>query len=711
MQAILEQIAADPDQESLAPLTALVDALRPAKNIAPEHAGDRVRALIALLQARPGHAAALRHYLLSILSARRQTSLYTDVGILSDGGFFTELFRRLAYRVLPPALDQRYLVDCLDLVLPLPRDHLWIEAVPAEHWLALIALLQAAPDGALDAAGGPGAHALGRTETQLLQAIQILSYRISAIGTDSELIRIYTDIKSFESPFLMQNVELHRYLAAYIEDPDDTAGGTENPDHVFVMLDQCDAIVGTLRKLMLRLGTSIALTYRLVRLTQNIERLRILLALVNRHANAEQQKQPEQPEQHAQPDPPNAPPAGAPQKHRAALALGLQLIEAHNRKYAIKEVFRSNLNLLARNVTENASRTGEHYIAEDRPQYRAMLGSAAGAGVIIGFMAMLKLLTSYLHAAPLVEAFLFSMNYSLGFMLIHVLHFTVATKQPAMTASRIAADVHSRDGRNIDLDSLVELLVKVIRTQFVAVAGNLLLAFPTAYLIAVGYGFLFGYPLVTADKAHHLLQDIDPFTTLALFYAAIAGVCLFLAGLISGYYDNKALYTRMAQRIARIGWLQNMLGAQRVARLGDYLETSLGGLMGNFYFGLLLGCLGTVGFLLGLPIDIRHITFSAANFATAIVGLDYHIGWRLALVSTCGVLLIGTVNLWVSFTLALIVALRSRQVRFRHGAQLAKQLIWRFVRRPQDFMIAPKTVAEPPDESASADGGNGNRTA
>ena len=33
------------------------------------------------------------------------------------------------------------------------------------------------------------------------------------------------------------------------------------------------------------------------------------------------------------------------------------------------------------------------------------------------------------------------MNYALGFMLIHVLHFTVATKQPMMTAAALAATV------------------------------------------------------------------------------------------------------------------------------------------------------------------------------------------------------------------------------------------------------------------------------
>lgn len=676
-------------------LVALVDLLRPARNADLETAVLAVQRLIDLLQAQPVHAAALGRYLLLVLSTRRQTSLYTDVGILSDDGFFTELFRRLSHRVLPPALDERYLPDCLDRILPHTRDTAWIETVPPATWQRLIDTLKAAT--------APEPAASHKTVTEMLQAIQVLSYRISATGMRPELIRIYTDIKAFESPFLVQNVELHAYLAAYVrhlgrtgdgietEAAADAATAYEPPDHVLVMLDQCDAIVTRIRKTTLRLGTSIALTYRLVQLTQNIQRLRALLSLVDDRAGGI-----------AAAAAPSLPPSSDMPVPSPALMLALELVEAHNRKYAVNELLANNVNLLARNVTENASRTGEHYIAEDRVQYRAMLRSASGAGVVIGFMALLKILISYLHAAPLIEAFLFSMNYSLGFMLILVLHFTVATKQPAMTASRIAADVHSRDGRNIDLDALVELIVKVIRTQFVAVAGNLLLAFPVAWLIAMAWGFLTGHALVSPDKANHLLQDINPFSTLALFYAAIAGVCLFLAGLISGYYDNKALYTRIGQRIARLAWLQQWLGPARVARLGDYLETNLGGLMGNFYFGVLLGTLGTIGFLLGLPIDIRHITFSAANFAIAVVGLQHQVSLHTVLVSVAGVLLIGTVNLWVSFSLALVVALRSRQVRFRHGAQLARMLALRFLKRPLDFMLAPKTAAAEVSEATTA---------
>jgi len=360
---------------------------------------------------------------------------------------------------------------------------------------------------------------------------------------------------------------------------------------------------------------------------------------------------------------------------------------------------RDNVDLLARNVTENASRTGEHYIAEDRKGLRKMLWSSSGAGFIVGFMALFKILLGYLHSPPLVQAFLFSMNYSFGFVLIHMLHFTVATKQPAMTAQRIAASLHrSATGRGLDVDRLAELVNKVFRTQMVAVLGNVLVAFPVAWAIAEGVRWYRGEHLVDPIKALHLLNEIDPVNSPALFYAAVAGVWLFVAGLVSGYYDNKALYTRMGQRVQQLRGLRTLLGPARLARLGAYVENNLGGLMGNFFFGILLGTTGTVGFLLGLPIDIRHITFSAANFATALVALDYQMTVPQLINAASGVLLIGTVNLLVSFGLALWVALRARKIRFKRGILLVQALGRRFAYSPVEFFLGPKhRQLAPPD--------------
>jgi site-specific recombinase len=672
MLEILEQISPDSSQINL--LVELVAALRPAK---PDiSATPAVRTLCQLLQGQPQQALRLRQYILCILASRRHTSLYTDVGIHSNDGFFSELMRHISYCILPPALEEQYLADALDQILFVKTDYQWINAVPIEQWLVLFDLLQGANEAeAADEAGGTDQAAPMRAG--MLEAVRTLSYRICAIGLEPKLLHIHADIEKFESPFLMQNLETNAWLASQAPPAALNTGSTSTSStdsmteptdarHLLVMLDQCTTVIGKIRKNALHQGTSIALTYLLVVLTQSIARLQKLLLLLEPAPTAE----------------PEA-------RRTAAMALAQELIEAHNKKYALRELFANNLNLLARNVTENASRTGEHYIAETRQVLRAMFVSSAGAGAIISVMAMLKILASYLRAAPIAEAFIYSLNYSFGFMLIHVLHFTVATKQPAMTAATIAAGLQSKDGRHIDLGSMAELIIKVWRTQLAAVLGNLATAMPLAFVIALLYGWLSGQALVTPEKALHLLDDIDTLHSPALWYAMIAGVCLFIAGLISGYYDNLALYSRMACRVTQVRLLGRVLGARRHKRLANYLENNLGGLMGNFYFGILLGSIGTLGDMLGIAIDIRHITFSSANFATALVGLDYRLSWQQVLTSLFGIASIGAMNLFVSFSLALTVALRSRQARFGQTGALLHTLLQRFTSSPRDFFITP----------------------
>ena len=723
MLATLERI--DPNSDNIDRLVELVCHLRPRQRWvwqAGDDPAQSVRTLTQLLKGNPVQAWALRRYLTTLLEKRRHTSLYSDIGILSNDGFVTELKSRITYRFLPPALDDLYLSDALDQVLYREDDFEWIRAVPDADWMQLFDVIADAPppsDSAPD-------RARVVTLKGLLDAIRTLSCRICALGLEPRLVHSYSQIENFDSPFLMQNIEANRYLDEYARYLKGEIDRPEDARHLLVMLDQCEDVVLKIRRLALSSGTSIALTYLLVAVQQSIDRLQKLLFLVDvtdekgstpvpAPATAHEvmdelvvdgevllpvAPMPDKPGQLAVPDVALLSP-----RQRAAIALAEELIEAHNTKYQVSGLVRDNIHLLARNVTENASRTGEHYIAEDRKDLRTMLWSSSGAGVIVGFMALFKILLGYLRTPPLVEAFLFSMNYSLGFVLIHMLHFTVATKQPAMTAQRIAASLHrSATGRGIDVDKLAELVNKVFRTQMVAVLGNVLLAFPVAWAIAEGVRWYTGHHLVDPIKALHLLNDIDPLHSPALFYAAVAGVWLFVAGLISGYYDNKALYTRMGQRVQQIRGLRRLLGAERVARLGGYVEDNLGGLMGNFFFGILLGTTGTIGFLLGLPIDIRHITFSAANFATALVALDYGMTWAQIANATAGVLLIGTVNLLVSFGLALWVALRARKIVFKRWILLVQALGRRFAYSPVEFFLGPRHRQLPPPDTVSSRG-------
>lgn len=693
--------AIDPDEQSIQPLVQLVDSLRPKHRDDTQSAARQVQALCQHLREHRDIAAQFRQYLLGLLASRSHTSLYTDTGVLSNEGFFSELFTRIAYRLLPPAVGDVFLADVLDEIFYLRTDYRWIRSVPDQDWLALFDVIaEAVPSDRPQYQGQHQEPNTNQTPYQppialqgILDAIRTLSYRISAIGMEPRLARIHNEIEKFESPFLMQSIEINQYLDGYAKLLQGDMTQSEDASHCLVMLDQCDTIISKIRKNAVHHGTSVSLTYLLVALSENMERLRKLLFLTDikrqlpipekaeKTENSSHLAAPTQDEQQIE---------AIRHTHRlAALALALELIEAHNNRYAVRELFSKNIDLLARNVTENASRTGEHYIAESRPVYANMFFSSAGAGMVVGVMALFKILASYLRAAPLIEAFLFSLNYSFGFMLIHVLHFTVATKQPAMTAAHIAAGLHSKNQQQLDLDSVVELTVKVVRTQFVAVLGNLVTAMPVALLIALVARAYRGEHLVSVEKARHLLHDIDPFSSLSLFYAMIAGVCLFLAGLISGYYDNQALYTRMANRVMQLRRLGKIIGHKRLQKLGNYLENNLGGLMGNFYFGILLGCMATLGDLLGLPIDIRHVTFSAANFVTALVGLDFQLDWREVLTGFLGLVGIGAVNLLVSFSLALWVALRARGARFQQGFMLLRLLIKRFLRQPCDFFIFP----------------------
>jgi site-specific recombinase len=344
------------------------------------------------------------------------------------------------------------------------------------------------------------------------------------------------------------------------------------------------------------------------------------------------------------------------------------------------------VSLLARNVTDHAARHGEHYIAQDRLQWLHMARAAAGGGVVIACMALVKLQLALLHLPPLTAGVVYGLNYGLGFVLIHMLGFVVATKQPAMTAAAIASTLEDTPTKR--LDRLADLAQNTVRTQFVAVLGNVGLAFPLACLIALGWAALFGAPVAPPEKLHKMLAEVHPLASGALFFAAIAGVGLFLSGLVAGYFDNQARYLELGARVARsprFAWL----GGERAQRLGDYVDAHYGAILGNLFFGMYLGLVGAVGVLTGLPVDIRHVAFSSANVGTALAALGWQdvrpvLPWALA-----GVVGIAVVNLAVSFALALYVAVKSRQLGFAQLWQLAGAMAVRFARSPMSFFRAP----------------------
>ncbi len=83
--------------------------------------------------------------------------------------------------------------------------------------------------------------------------------------------------------------------------------------------------------------------------------------------------------------------------------------------------------------------TGEHYITRNRAEWWDMLRRACGGGLVIAGTTLMKFAIGALGLSAFWGGFWAGMNYAVSFVMVQLLHWTVATKQPAMTAPAMAA--------------------------------------------------------------------------------------------------------------------------------------------------------------------------------------------------------------------------------------------------------------------------------
>jgi site-specific recombinase len=661
-------------------LMELFDALRPQTR----GAESQLPALLALLKDEPSLCAGLRAKLLQLFSNRHAVLLLATSGIYPATSVLSETMRRISHKLLPEVDDVSQLKDALRELLK-PSDAEWLAASRTEDWQSLICLLGFNSSQAND--GGTAMLA------DMVEALRVVAHRIAAAGLEPEMLRLDPSLENHASPFLgvcEEALDLTKAIEAQLISisSNDIASevGTANESaniahlasdtdtsHLDVLVTQARGTIDRIRKRAQQQGASFYLTFHLRRLQQHLDRLVSLSALLSSYAQNDQKTC---------------------VMHIATLWQELAVAECCQNN--VRQFWRQNAELVALRVTENAGRSGEHYITETRSDYFTMLKAAAGGGCAVALVAAIKINIGMRGLAPLAEVLANCINYGLGFVLIHLLHFSVATKQPAMTANAIAAAIGEIQGnpreRQRDLEPLVTLVARTIRTQLAAIIGNIGLAIPVALLIAFLVQYFSGAHFITPAKAKHLLHDIDILSAGTLIFAGVAGVCLFLAGLIAGYYDNLCSYSRIPERLNQLKWAQKLFGAARWQRVSEYIRDNLGVLAGNFFLGFLLGGAAGLGALLGLPLDVRHTTLSSAMWGYSLFALDFILPWQLIVTTAIGFLGIGIVNLGVSFYLALSVALRARGVDFTQRLALLRAIGRRFRSHPREFLLAPKNV-------------------
>ena len=657
-----------PAADTLLLLRRLVAAIRPRRGDA-DGSGERYAMMLDCFEADASLRLAFRRHIVHFLATRRLVTFFTDSGILPGTGFFSEWWRIIGHRLLPEAPDERRLKDCLHVIFDRANDWRWLEAASAEQSRQLWTLIAPTED-----MQGIDWRAI---EEQMLDAVLLLAHRVSGLGVESELMRAAPDFDDNTPCFIALSAEALEFVATLRRALDEPDRPADDGSQLLVIADQCGKTLQRIRRRALTVGTSLHLSYLLRRSEQSLERLQDLVAIL----------------------------AGGRDQHiRQEAVSGLASFAhaaflAESRRNSLRFYMNQLSHLLAVRVTENAARSGEHYICDTPADYRQMWLSAAGAGVLIGIMALLKIFVGELGAPLFVEAFLFSMIYGLGFVAIFLLGMTVATKQPAMTAQTLASLLGDlKPSRAADLERLVDVVAAVTRSQLAAITGNVMVALPVAIAAAVGLAWLSSGVPISPEKGARLLADLDPLSW-AIPHAAIAGFYLFLSGLISGYFDNRAAYADLGRRIGRLPWLRRLAGAGRAQRVGGYIENHLGGIMGNFLFGCMLGSTGVIGTILGLPLDIRHIAFASANLGYALQSLQFDLPLRAALWAALGIAAIGLTNLMVSFALALRTALGTRRIRFTHWGPLVRAIGRRFLTEPRSFLLPrrlPPTTATPP---------------
>ena len=646
----------NPDADTLQLIRRVIAVLRPLRRDDEQAEGLRTQ-MLERFESDNELLLSFRHHVVHFLATRRLVTFFTDSGILPGTGFFSEWFRILGNRLLPQVPDERRLKDCLHVVYDHPDDWRWLEQQPPEFsqrfWAALAPIEELRSIDWLS------------IQDQILDAVLLLAHRVSGLGIEGELMRASPNFDNNAPRFIALSAEALDFVNAFRERIHSPEPSTDDGSQLIVMIDQCDEFLAQIRKRALTIGTSLHLSYILTRSEQSLERLRELVAIL---VSADRNRV-------------EAVAAWSDFAHDAFLA--------ENRRNSLRFYMAQLSQLMAVRVTENAARSGEHYICETPADYSAMWRSAAGAGVLIGAMALLKIFAGALHAPLFVEAVMFSLIYGLGFVLIYLLGMTVATKQPAMTAQTLAGLLSDiKPNRAADIERVVDVIAAVCRSQLAAIGGNVMLALPVAIGIGWGLSELAGQPLVPLEKGAHLLDDLDPLGW-ALPHAAIAGFYLFLSGLITGYFDNQAAYSDFGARIARLRWLRRLIGKSRAERFGAYFQNRLGGIMGNFLFGCMLGSTGVIGTILGLPLDIRHIAFSSANIGYSLVAFDFALPLQALLWGALGIALIGLTNLTVSFALALRTALGARRVEFEHWTPLLSATWRRFRYQPSTFLLPP----------------------
>jgi site-specific recombinase len=600
----------------------------------------RLKYLLQVLDRNPDYHSKVGECLRSILDDTQAMEFFMHVGVPNQQGFIGELSERLSTWLLPLAPLDHNLEFIFSETFCYESDAEWIEQMdPAifRGWLNLF--LSPKPS-----------HSETKILRELKDAFFLTAHTVRTTGL-SRLVRNRVQEKDFRRlPFYTLTDRVEAML--HTNDP-------RRLKEIYFLfdrnIDECFETTAEVYAHFRKHGMSIELVYQMERLKELLERCRILGTLLlgnERHSPYIQS------------------------------FLGL-LIRENVRARKIGNLLKDNLALISRKIVETNAEAGEHYITRDRKTYIEILKKSWGGGAITGITTFVKFAIFHFSVPPFFSGIFAFLNYSFSFITLQMLGFTLATKQPAMTASALAAKIEESGD---SMEALIEEIIHLVRSQLAAVIGNLTMVVPVVILIDLLY-INWGSHLVDTKTA---IYTVDSFSILGPtpMYAAGTGVLLWLSSVFAGWFGNWFNFRNLPAAIEHHSRLRYVLGERKTKRLGAFLKVNVPGFSANLSLAFLLGMTPQFASFFGFPFDVRHVTLSSGALTAACMSLGAdaftHVNFWFALI---GIGSMGALNLAVAFALALTVAIWAKKVSAPRRGLIYRALLRKFLSQPWIFFF------------------------
>ena len=440
----------------------------------------------------------------------------TEANILSENAFFPEFKKRLLNKILPAVEHENtvwFLVDAISVRTG--KDLQYFQSIPEEQLTEFFQLLRID-----DIIIRP------KVKNELLFSMNILAWRVIGNAMDVEVVNMAPEYRKFDNPFLALQNELDRLNENFAKNPEFILNSKDvHYKQIKVYLEQCLDFVTLAFKNSAKYGISSKINQSLLKIRQQLNRMSDIhqVMVIDEEDDVV----------------------------RKSKQLFFNILNYKSHKNNLLDLVSDSTRLMSHLITNHTAETGTHYITNSRRDYMSMFLKASGGGIIVGCLVVLKLFYGSLPGSDFSHGILYAFNYAMGFIMIYLMSFTLATKQPAMTAATMAKVLSEGENTQKNYVDFAHLVSKVFRSQFIAFMGNVALAFPVALAIIYGLDVLFQQNFA-AEKASSILQDHDPFQSKAIFHACIAGFFLFISGIISGNIGNSSVFTIFQKELPKI---------------------------------------------------------------------------------------------------------------------------------------------------------------